>query len=168
MIYYLIINDSFGIRKLKKEFNKIMKPFKKKIKKEKEITLKDTEEMFKIITSLFEKSQLINNSILNAKGITEKKKILLLAKLYSLEKKILEFKDYVKIYDNQLIEYQTVNERPPLDADMIKKKNYEKKIKVKNKDYMNDHKGLYKEGFEKDRRIYSEEEIIVKGDNKNE
>lgn len=161
IIIYIVYNDSFGVIKLRREFFKIMKPFRKKVRKQKVITLKDTEEIFKILNELKEKSQRINISIFNGYNISQKKRVYLLARLYALDKLIDEFYDYVKVYHNQLVEYETINERPPLDADVIKKKNYEKRIKVKSKIYDNDHKGLYKEGFEKDRHIYNESEVKV-------
>ena len=84
----------------------------------------------------------------NGLNINQRKNVL--GKLMEVDKKIIEFENYVTKYHKQLIEYITINERPPLQKEVFKTKEYQDEIKVENKPYDNSHRGLKNEGFTKE------------------
>lgn len=145
IIMLLIYYDAYGIYKLKRQLVKHRNPFKKKVKKEKEITLKEVEQMERNINDMNGIVDNIIKSITYSNGFTNESRKRTLNKLLKVSKEITDFEDYVKIYHKKLIDYITINERPPLVADVNSNKEYQDTINVKNKPYDNSHRGLKKE-----------------------
>lgn len=121
VIIILILKiDLFGVKKFKKEFYKIFKSIKKKVRSNKPISFAESGDILIQIKKLKEIHSKIFLSLNNAYGFKEKHKLSELENLKKIYLKLTDFEKYISTYYDQIKQYDKANEIPLRVAEQLK------------------------------------------------